>query len=1016
MADANPLTTRSEHPAVVEAGLGAAGFDGARIIGRGGFGVVYRCRETALNRIVAVKVLTSSSDSGQENRQRFLREQRAMGSLPEHPNLVRILSIGEIGDHPFLVMPYYPRGSLEERIQRSGPLTVEEALSVGAKLSGALETVHRAGILHRDVKPGNVLLTDYDEPRLTDFGIARIEGSFRTSTGAVVGSPAFTAPEVLRGADPSVRSDVYGLGATLFCLITGHAACQRRSGEALVAQFLRITEGPAPDLRSEGIPDDLRELIELSMAADPGARPGSAGEFGACAQQMQRTRGLRVDDVVVPKMTERPPEVARTQPDQRMMPAHPVGNAKKPIPPVAETKFRPELAARPLIKRPRLLESINADPRPRLIVIHAPAGFGKSTLAAQWGRQAVKRGAAGCWLNIDDDDTNPAWFLLHLIEAIRRARPGLVDGMAELVEEAGADAMRHVLTTLINRVHSRAEHVVVVIEDWHRIVGTDSVEALRYLIDHACHHLQLLITSRESVRLPLSTLRVRGELVEIDSTALRFDRSETKAFLASACCSALAEGDVERLHAGTDGWVAGLQLASLSLRGREDPTSAIDDMSGRHHAISEYLTDNVLDRLSPDVLSHVLETSVAERICGDLASALTGTARGRAILEDIERHDLFLHRVDDDGTWFRYHHLFAEFLRQRLTRDRPEVVPVLHRRAAAWFTEHEMLGEAIDHALAGGEPEHAVRLLADRALALVEHSQLTTLTTLAAKLPDAQAAADPQLQIALAWAFALLRRADDMHAAVRSAVASDSGADPRDRLNTALAVQVSILRSVEHAHADRIADADAAVEQCVSHADAVPPFVLCAAANLGAFAALHRFEFDRAREWHRWGEEYFPRVTGALSVVYSHCFAGMAARELLDMAAAEAHFRAALHAARAASGESSFTVAVAAAMLGDLRYEQEKSPRPRNYWIPRRVSGSTEVRWISWKLCTEPPLGLSTSAVTSPPRNSGSQTDLHSRPRMDSPAWPHGWPSSVPDWDRARIRCISKTATPATMA
>ncbi|MFI7195136.1 hypothetical protein ACIBQ0_35865 [Nocardia nova] len=477
------------------------------------------------------------------------------------------------------------------------------------------------------------------------------------------------------------------------------------------------------------------------------------------------------------------------------------------------------------------------------------------------------------------------------------------------------------LTELINRTHSHAERIVVVIEDWHRVVDTDTVEAFRFLLDHACHHLQLLVTSRESVRLPLSALRVRGELIEIDSTALRFDRSEASEFLASAGCPSLGEGDIERLYSGTDGWVAGLQLACLSLRGREDPASAIDDMSGRHHAISEYLTDNVLDRLSPALLDNVLKTAVVEHICGDLASALIGTARGQAVLEDIERHDLFLHRVDDEGRWFRYHHLFAEFLRERLARDRPEAAPVLHRRAAAWFTEHEMLSEAIDHALAAGEPKQAVRLLADRALVLVQHSQLTTLTALAAKLPEAQATADPQLQIALAWAFALLRRADDMHAAMRSASAADSRTESGARPNPALPVHTSILRSVEQAHADRLAEVDAAVERCVSHAEAVPPFVLCAAANLGAFAALHRFEFDRAREWHRWGEKYFPDITGALSVVYSHCFAGMAAREQLAMATAEAHFRAALHIARTTYGESSLTVAVAAAMLGDFCYE-----------------------------------------------------------------------------------------------
>src|SRR5690606_3110628 len=153
-------------------------------------------------------------------------------------------------------------------------------LRAGVKLAGAIESAHRAGILHRDVKPGNVLLSQYGEPQLTDFGIARVPGGFRTSSRMITGSPAFTAPEVLKGDEPSVRSDVYGLGATLFALLTGHAAFERRAGEKVVAQFLRITTQPVPDLRDQDIPADLAAAIEHAMAQEPRDRPASAHEFG----------------------------------------------------------------------------------------------------------------------------------------------------------------------------------------------------------------------------------------------------------------------------------------------------------------------------------------------------------------------------------------------------------------------------------------------------------------------------------------------------------------------------------------------------------------------------------------------------------------------------------------------------------------------------------------------------------------------------------------------------------------
>lgn len=223
MTDVDPHATRRDLVPNIPAELLEAGFDNVEEIGRGGFGVVYRCVQPSLDRAVAVKVL--STDLDRDNLERFLREQRAMGRLSGHPHIVTVLQVGVLaGGRPFIVMPYHAKNSLETLIRRHGPLDWRETLSIGVKLSGALEAAHRVGTLHRDVKPGNILLTDYGEPQLTDFGIARIAGGFETATGVIAGSPAFTAPEVLEGASPTPASDVYSLGATLFCALTGHAA------------------------------------------------------------------------------------------------------------------------------------------------------------------------------------------------------------------------------------------------------------------------------------------------------------------------------------------------------------------------------------------------------------------------------------------------------------------------------------------------------------------------------------------------------------------------------------------------------------------------------------------------------------------------------------------------------------------------------------------------------------------------------------------------------------------------
>jgi serine/threonine protein kinase/N-acetylneuraminic acid mutarotase len=282
----------------IAAELASAGFENARQVARGGAGVIYRCYETALGRHVAVKVLPSHFDD--ESRERFLREGYAMGGLSGHPNIVNILRVGvtESG-RPYIVMPYYAADSLGVRLRREGPVPWPEALTIGVKLCGALETAHKAGTLHRDIKPANVLVNDYGEPQLSDFGIAHIEGGFETAVGFFSGTIDYTAPEVMTGNPATVAADIYSLGATMYALIAGSAAHERRSGEDLIAQYLRISSTRVPDLRPDGIPDAVCSAIEHAMALDPADRPASAAEFGRELQEAQRRNGLKPDSMAI---------------------------------------------------------------------------------------------------------------------------------------------------------------------------------------------------------------------------------------------------------------------------------------------------------------------------------------------------------------------------------------------------------------------------------------------------------------------------------------------------------------------------------------------------------------------------------------------------------------------------------------------------------------------------------------------------------------------------------------------
>lgn len=449
-------------------------------------------------------------------------------------------------------------------------------------------------------------------------------------------------------------------------------------------------------------------------------------------------RGRLADELGVdPGPALRDLETAILRHDPSLQSPAPEVAPRNATPPAAVTKYRPSTPTRKLVSRPRLIDELRADGPRRLVVIHGPAGFGKTTLAVQWREALVEEGVTVAWLAVDDDDNNPVWFLAHLIEAVRTVRPTLEPELRQALEERGAAATRVVLTTLINHIESQPSRTCVVIDDWHRITDSATTEAMAYLLDHGGPQLQVVVTTRSRSGLPLGRMRVRGELVEIDSSALRFDSSESHTFLVELGGLALTGTDVAKLERTTEGWVAALQLATLSLRNCDDPAALIERMSGRHHAVGEYLAENVLDSLDTDMLDFLMATSIVERICGDLASVLAGVGNGQALLDEAETRDLFLRRLDDDREWFCYHQLFAEFLRRRLECDHPQRIPGLHAAASRWFADHSMVREAIGHAVAAGDEDRAIELIERHGVDLEQQAQLSTLQALVATLPPA---------------------------------------------------------------------------------------------------------------------------------------------------------------------------------------------------------------------------------------------------------------------------------------
>jgi serine/threonine-protein kinase PknK len=595
--------------------------------------------------------------------------------------------------------------------------------------------------------------------------------------------------------------------------------------------------------------------------------------------------------------------------------------AVRGVPPGALTKYRPPTSAHVLVQRTRLIDMLRAGGRRRLILIHGPAGFGKTTLAAQWRTVLAEEGVGVAWLTIDSDDNNVVWFLAHLIEAVRSVRPALAE-LRQVLEERGEEAGRYVLTSLINDVDEGGTRVVLMIDDWHRITDAATIEAVAYLLDHGSHHLQVVVTSRTRAGLPMGRTRVRDELVEIDAVALRFDTRESRAFLVDLGGLALDETDVANLEQTTDGWVAALQLAWLSLRDCDDRATLISRMSGRHHAIGEYLAENVLDMLEPEMLDFLMATSLTERISGGLACALAGVGHGQALLEEAEDRDLFLRRLDEEREWFRYHHLFAEFLQRRLARDQAERITRLHTTASQWFAEHNMLREAVDHALAAGDEERAIELIELHGVELVQHSQMSTLLALVSKLPPHIVALSPSLQLLIAWANALLQRPVATHAALDAMEsAAEKRALPAPQLRD-IRVAADVIRAVVECYADRIAGVDELVYECLSRPDTVMPFLVGVAADVAAFLEIYRFDFKAVRRWQDWADPYHHQTTGPFTLVYGQCLRGIVANEELDLAEAERRFREALRVAGRSGGTQSHAARLACALLGELLYER----------------------------------------------------------------------------------------------
>jgi LuxR family maltose regulon positive regulatory protein len=413
------------------------------------------------------------------------------------------------------------------------------------------------------------------------------------------------------------------------------------------------------------------------------------------------------------------------------------------------TKLRPPAIQNGLVRRAGLESLLRAGLRGKLCLLAAPAGSGKTTLLVQCRATAGSDRTA--WVSLDAGDNDPARFWTDVIEVVRTVEPGVGAAALADLRRTSVDLYRTVLPSLLNELSTIGSQLFLMLDDYHVVSNPTCHQTFAFFLDYLPLDVHVALSTRADPPLPLARMRTRGELTEIRAADLRFTSEEASALLNGLMGLELARGDVERLAERTEGWVAGLYLAGLSLRGRPDPHAFLASFHGTHRHIADYLAAEVLDRQPEEIQTFLLRTSILERLSGPLCDAVLEVEGSAARLGGLERSNLFLVPLDDHREWYRYHHLFVELLRAELANRDAALIPVLHRRAAAWHRHNGYVDEAIRHAGAAGAYGEAGALIARHWLWCWRHGRRATVARWLDSLPEEAISADPPVAFVAAW-------------------------------------------------------------------------------------------------------------------------------------------------------------------------------------------------------------------------------------------------------------------------
>ena len=403
-----------------------------------------------------------------------------------------------------------------------------------------------------------------------------------------------------------------------------------------------------------------------------------------------------------------------------------------------------------LVSRPRLTEKLNEGVGRKLTLVSAPAGFGKTTLISEWVAECEYSVA---WLSLDQGDSDLIRFLTYLIAALQKIVPNLASGTLNVLQSPQPPPTETTLTSLINAVAALPKKIILVLDDYHLIEIQPIHDALDFILENLPPQMLLVVATREDPPIPLSRLRARGQMTELRAVDLRFTSSEATEFLNQVMGLDISTENIAALETRTEGWIAGLQLAALSMQGRENITNFIKSFTGSHRLVLDYLIEEALDQQSKGVQDFLLSTSILDRLSSSLCNALTGQDNSQTTLEYLEQANIFIVPLDNVRQWYRYHHLFADVLQARLVEQQPDQVASLHQRASEWYEQNDLLPDAIRHSMAARDFERAASLAE---LAWPEWSEsFYSITWLGwvKDLPDELICARPVLSLCFSWAL-----------------------------------------------------------------------------------------------------------------------------------------------------------------------------------------------------------------------------------------------------------------------